>query len=76
MRNALKLLDLQDPSAASLKRFILACVIHPLFLRNSLGRKFLVYLFSLHLPLVREMHHAIKSQVRSCFARCLLPYSA
>ncbi len=60
-------------SAESLKRLLLACVIHPLYLRSVDGIKFISFLFSLYHPFVDDLHLTIKAQVRLIHENIFLP---
>jgi hypothetical protein len=61
MRAALTLLDLDDPSSSSLHDLLCSAAVHPFFLVEDAGKKFLSYLFSLNLSLIDEVHAAILS---------------
>ena len=65
-RSSLTVLDYADESVGPLKRLLLHCAIRPLVLRCAEGRKLVAYFFSLHPPLVAELHRAIKAQVPAC----------
>lgn len=65
-RSSLTVLDYADESVVPLKRLLLHCAIRPLVLRCAEGRKLVAYFFSLHVPLISELHRAIKSQIPSC----------
>jgi hypothetical protein len=67
LRDALLLLDFTDPtSSESLRRLLLRCLIHPLFLDREEGRKFLSYLFILYPPFVDSLHRVIKAALITC----------
>jgi len=40
--------------------------MNPLFLRTSEGKKFLIYLFGVHLPFIDQIHLTIKAQLPIC----------
>eukprot|EP00026_Physarum_polycephalum_P001187 Phypoly_transcript_01188.p1 GENE.Phypoly_transcript_01188~~Phypoly_transcript_01188.p1 ORF type:complete len:1187 (+),score=275.43 Phypoly_transcript_01188:424-3561(+) len=65
-REALMLIDFQDESSVTMKQILLSCLVHPLFLHNSDGRKFLSCLFSLSQPFVDQLHDVIKGQLPLC----------
>ena len=53
-------------SATVLKQLLLRCAMNPLFLRTSEGKKFLIYLFGVHLPFIDQIHLTIKAQLPIC----------
>jgi hypothetical protein len=63
IRNALELFDFDDPSIRDLKRLLLRAAFAPSFLRNTDGRRFLAYLFTLQPTFVRELTAIVKNQV-------------
>lgn len=64
MRNALSLLDFDDPSINDLKGLLLRAAMTPTILARLEGRKFVAHLFSLDAGLVRELAAIIRNQVR------------
>ena len=79
MRKALALLDFDSESIADVKRLLLRAAFLPAFLRNSEGRRFLAYLFTLevmainmvelraHLPSHAQGRVCAVSGVHSCW---------
>lgn len=60
-RTALELLDLDDTSSVAIREVLQAVAIHPFFLVNDAGKKFVAYLFSLNLALIDQLHVTIQS---------------
>lgn len=52
MRDALELLDWDDPSVADTRRYLLRAAFSPAFLRVPDGRRFVAFLFTLHPQMV------------------------
>ncbi len=61
-------------SSDNLKRLLLRCVMHPLFLRSVEGKRFVVYLFGLHPPYIDDIHMTIKAQLPTCSKALLESY--
>lgn len=59
-RTSLALLDLDDLSSTDLCQLLQRTAIHPLFLVDPKGKKFLTYLFSINLGLIDKVHEAIQ----------------
>ncbi|XP_046846432.1 condensin-2 complex subunit G2-like isoform X2 [Xenia sp. Carnegie-2017] len=75
LRQTLLLMDLEDElSASSLKSALLQCIAHPVFLKIEEGRKFLSYLFGLHLSFMEEIHKTIKKEIPMCNISTLIVY--
>ena len=67
VRKALSLLDFGDEeNIEGIRELLLACAASPLFVKTRPARRFLAYLFSLHAPLIPELHAAIKYQLTLC----------
>lgn len=64
-RTSLPLIDLDDVSATDLCQLLQRTAIHPLFLVNPQGKKFLTYLFTINLGLIDKMHEAIQYSLLS-----------
>lgn len=65
-QEALKDIDIDDPSSESLRILIQRCFLHSHFLQKEKGRKFLVYLFNLTPNLIEPLHMTIKSALVAC----------
>lgn len=62
MRDALELLDWDDPSVADTRRYLLRAAFSPAFLRVPDGRRFVAFLFTLHPQMVQltmPMQHSL-----------------
>lgn len=70
LREAFTLLDYDDPSSGDIKRLLLQSAMHPAFLHRPEGRKFVAFVFRLHVPLVAELMAIVKNQVWSCGDCC------
>jgi Condensin II non structural maintenance of chromosomes subunit len=53
MRDALELLDWDDPSVGDTQRYLLRAAFSPAFLRVPDGRRFVAFLFTLHPQMVQ-----------------------
>lgn len=60
---ALSIIDMEDESCSTLVQLLLRCVIHPFFLRNTVGRRFLAYAFGVHEAVSNALHRAVKAQL-------------
>lgn len=65
-QDALSEIDLDDPSAESVRILVQRCFLHSHFLMKEKGRKFLVHLFSLTPNLIDSLHMTIKSALVAC----------
>jgi hypothetical protein len=63
LREALRLLDLEDESASILKELLLRCFMSPSFWDVQNGRKFLSMILTLAPELTLDAHNTIKSQL-------------
>ena len=66
--------DFSDPTIEPLKALLIRAAIHPLFLRLTEGRRFIASLFTLDVPLIGELHAAIKAQLPNTRASLLDHY--
>lgn len=65
MRDALLLLDFEDPSINDLKGLLLRATMTPGILQRPEGRKFVAHLFCLDAGLVTELAAIVRNQVRA-----------
>lgn len=66
MREGLLHIEIGDESFRSVQESIMRASIHPHFILNDDGRRFLSFVLSLDAPLTRLMHRTIKSQIPLC----------
>ncbi|EDQ85542.1 uncharacterized protein MONBRDRAFT_34252 [Monosiga brevicollis MX1] len=66
MREAFMALDYDHESSVALKSCLLQCVVEPQFLNVLEGRRFLSFLFGLHLNFTEQLHTNIKSTLPHC----------
>lgn len=59
-------------SSVTIKQILLGCLVHPHFLHQPDGRKFLSCLFGLAQPFVDQLHEAIKGQVLDKLHRAII----
>eukprot|EP00002_Diphylleia_rotans_P023151 TRINITY_DN4550_c0_g1_i4.p1 TRINITY_DN4550_c0_g1~~TRINITY_DN4550_c0_g1_i4.p1 ORF type:complete len:720 (+),score=134.00 TRINITY_DN4550_c0_g1_i4:53-2212(+) len=62
-KDALAVMDFDDESIAPLRGMLLRCILHPSFLSENDGQRFIVSLFGIHLPFIDEIHSTIKNQI-------------
>lgn len=65
MRTALNLLDLDDLSSADVCQLLIRTPLHPLFLSNPKGKKFIIHLFTINLGLIDKLHESIQYSLAS-----------
>ncbi len=63
IRDMLDLLDFQDENIADVKRLLCYAAMHPAFLRQPEGRRFVAGLFRLDPDLTRELGQSMRNQV-------------
>lgn len=64
IRSSLELLDFEDPiTAPGIREILQGTTVNPFFLVNEPGKKFIIYLFSLHEDLIDDLHAAILSSL-------------
>ncbi|XP_065053043.1 condensin-2 complex subunit G2-like [Rhopilema esculentum] len=66
IRESLQLFDLEDESSSGLKALMQRCLMQALYLETELGRKILVYMFTLHPTVAEGFHSNIKNQIPYC----------
>ncbi|GIL77812.1 hypothetical protein Vretifemale_7305 [Volvox reticuliferus] len=65
IRDSLELLDFEDETIGDTKRMLLFAAMHPAFLRESEGRRFIAGLFKLEPQMTRELCAIVRNQIPS-----------
>ena len=74
LKDAMKLLDFADESTSFLKGLLLKTPSSPLYLKNSEGKKWIVFLLSLDADFVEDLSKAIKVQIPNAKKQVLKGY--
>lgn len=74
MKDAMQILEFDDPSSEALKAVLLQCYVTPIFLKADQGRKFLSSLFYLSLSYTAQIHESIKMLLLHCPSQHLTWY--
>ncbi|KXZ52217.1 hypothetical protein GPECTOR_10g848 [Gonium pectorale] len=65
IRDALELLDFEDENINDTKQLLLVAAMHPAFLREAEGRRFIAGLFKLEAQMTRELGAIVRNQIPS-----------
>jgi len=66
IKSAFHLLDFEDESSDGFKSLMQRCLLHPLYLGTDMGKKILVFMFTLHPCVVEFFHITMKNAIPGC----------